>query len=274
MKKLNLREIQEIELEILKDFKRVCEKNSLSYSLGYGTLLGAIRHQGFIPWDDDIDVYMVRTDYEKLLDIYNKDKGKDEYEISSYNTEEKLNIPFAKIVDKKTFTSTPIGGDPNVYGHLWIDIFPVDYLPKNKISRLFLIFLEKMFISWIGMANDNWSNKRGFINSINKAFALFYRKIGSNKLSALVDRIAIKSNEKSKKKKGNKFLGCLVWSEGEKETLKEEEFESYFFVTFEGEEFSSIKYPKEYLKKYYGEDFMSLPPESKRVWHLIDAWIE
>lgn len=99
-KELTLDEMKAVELGILKKFDSICKENGLEYSLAYGTMLGAIRHKGFIPWDDDIDVFMKREDYEKLLKL-KYDDG--DFEIKSYRYSKNYYFLYSKMVDKRTY---------------------------------------------------------------------------------------------------------------------------------------------------------------------------
>ena len=117
-------EIQEIELEILSNIAAVCEQHQWRYFLAGGTLLGALRHKGFIPWDNDIDISMPRRDYEKLLQFY-KENG-NRYKILQVGENTNYYLPFAKVVDTETLlveksieTQVPELG-------LFVDIFPID----------------------------------------------------------------------------------------------------------------------------------------------------
>ena len=98
VKELTLDEMKAVELGILKKFDSICKENGLEYSLAYGTMLGAIRHKGFIPWDDDIDVFMKREDYEKLLAL-KYDDG--DFEIKSYRYSKNYYFLYSKMVDKR-----------------------------------------------------------------------------------------------------------------------------------------------------------------------------
>ena len=136
MQKLNLEEIQKIELDILIYLDKICKENNIKYYLSSGTLLGAIKYKGFIPWDDDIDVVLFRSDYLKLIDVLGKNDEK--YKILSiYNTEDYY-YPFAKLVDTRTvlIENSKKIKDMGVY----IDIFPIDgYITENiekEISQL------------------------------------------------------------------------------------------------------------------------------------------
>ena len=119
MEKLNLKDLQHLELEIFKYFISVCEKYDLRYYLAGGTLLGAIRHKGFIPWDDDIDVLMPRTDYDKLQEI-GKSLCDERYRLASFELGN-LNYPFAKIFDTYTKIKKTFDFDETEQ-QVWIDI--------------------------------------------------------------------------------------------------------------------------------------------------------
>ena len=123
---------------ILKWFAEFCDNNNLRYYLAYGTLLGAIRHKDFIPWDDDVDVYMPRPDYEKFIECFAKQYNDSKYELRS-RLNNKVNLPFEKIVD---MTTTVRSNMNDVDDHLWIDIFPLDGLSSSE--KVHLIFKKKL----------------------------------------------------------------------------------------------------------------------------------
>lgn len=121
-KELTLDEMKAVELGILKKFDSICKENGLEYSLAYGTMLGAIRHKGFIPWDDDIDVFMKREDYEKLLKL-KYDDG--DFEIKSYRYSKNYYFLYSKMVDKRTYICEDWRAEKDM--GLFVDIFPLDY---------------------------------------------------------------------------------------------------------------------------------------------------
>ncbi len=120
---LTLEELKETELGILKKFDQICRDNNLEYSLAFGTMIGAVRHHGFIPWDDDIDVLMKREDYEKLLKLKYED---DNFEIKSYRYSKNYYYPFSKMIDKRTHLEESWRAEKNM--GVYIDIFPLDNL--------------------------------------------------------------------------------------------------------------------------------------------------
>ena len=126
------KEIQKASLCILKDFISACEKLGIMYYVGYGTLLGTIRHKGFIPWDDDVDVCMPRKDYEIFIS-----RGRqflpDHYFIQTANSEPEFMCSYAKLRDSKTTYIENINRRKKMNHGIFIDIFPLDYLPENEL---------------------------------------------------------------------------------------------------------------------------------------------
>ena len=122
----DLRELQLYGLEILKEVDRFCKKNRIKYSLGEGTMLGAVRHNGFIPWDDDVDVYMTRENFDKFITTFKSD----DYRVEYFNTMDKYWLPFAKVrMLKKTKFVTPMIEKICEYTGPRIDILPIDSVP-------------------------------------------------------------------------------------------------------------------------------------------------
>lgn len=129
-----LRALQLVELEIMKIFVNICERHQLRYIMIGGTMLGAIRHKGFIPWDDDIDVGMPRADYEKFLQIVRAELPAD-YDFLNYKQNPEYLRYFSRIVDTRVKVTNASYTDTLVE-HAWIDIFPLDGMPKRRIAQL------------------------------------------------------------------------------------------------------------------------------------------
>ena len=131
MKRLTLAQIKETELEILLVLDRICRENDLKYSMCAGTLLGAVRHQGFIPWDDDIDICMPRPDYMRLIEMNRKGSALPPYLKLCCYEDGTLESPYMKIMDLRTYIREENYTQRDVRS-LWIDVFPVDGLPDSE----------------------------------------------------------------------------------------------------------------------------------------------
>ena len=167
-KELTLDEMKAIELGILKKFDSICKENGLEYSLAYGTMLGAIRHKGFIPWDDDIDVFMKREDYEKLLAL-KYDDG--DFEVKSYRYSKNYYFLYSKIVDKRTSICENWRAEKDM--GLFVDIFPLDYCNfdgegdklKAQMELISCIQKTKAVTIWLKILNATPSIIRIYFQS-------------------------------------------------------------------------------------------------------------
>lgn len=251
------KEVMEIEFAIMKYIKKVCEENNLTYFLGGGTLLGAIRHNGFIPWDDDIDLMLPRNDYKKLINIINNDNSK--FYVMTYK-DKKYYYPFARVIDTKTILKESSNIDIKGMG-IYVDLFPIDGLPKQKIYiNIIFNFMYKYWIffnSYINLDGKNIENKL-YINI--KIF--FIRKINCI-INFLLSNLSFENS---------KYVACVIGIYGKKEIVPKKVMQKGKKVYFEGEYFIAPKGYKIYLKRHYG-DYMKLPPKSKqKTNHSYLAW--
>lgn len=257
--KISLEKIKEIQLEILKYIKGICEEHNIKYFLCGGTLLGAVRHKGFIPWDDDIDILLPRNDYMRLISLL-KDGDKYRCLSSYYNSD--YYYSFAKVVDTDTVLiereEYPIK-DLGVF----IDIFPIDGLPENKkelktqFNRV-LKYRNRLYFSLMVKclpASVKW--KYGF-----KYMYWFLMKIiGWKRWLKIIERLGTMYKYADSDK-----VACIVSGYGLKEIMNKSVFEKVIFLEFEGEKFPAPIGYNEYLTSLYG-DYMKLPPIEKRVSH-------
>ena len=130
MKEIFMDEIKKIELEILKDVAKFCDENAIDYYLAGGTLLGAIRHQGFIPWDDDIDVGMLRKDYDRLMEIFDKELG-EHYELLTPEIDSRYACTVTHVQRKNTVFISEMTKDLKCNCRIFMDIFPFDNIPES-----------------------------------------------------------------------------------------------------------------------------------------------
>ena len=264
-KYLSLREIQMEELKILKKVINFLKENNLTYYLAGGTLIGAVRHKGFIPWDDDIDIIMPRPDYNKFIELSQKKKIDTEIEVKSIELKN-LSYPFCKVVNKNIEIISKSQEDKN----LWMDVFPIDAISDNekekqnimnKIMRYKgIIYLHNTKIKDIIKENKNISNK--CLKLILKPIANI---LSPKYLSKKIIGLATKANYNETKK-----LGAYVWGYGLKEILDRKCFEGKSEFKFEDIVVMGPIGYKEYLTSIYG-DYMALPPQEKRIQHNIIA---
>ncbi len=265
MKILNGTEIKSIELEILKEFNAFCQKNNLRYNLAGGTLLGAIRHKGFIPWDDDIDVCMPRPDFCRLISEY---KGEDSKLKLVYRGIDGYDAPFAKIIRTDTFVKNRFSSR-ETDKHLWIDIFPVDGLPENieEVKKIYKScdFYRQIYVLADAILGEGTSTFRKYSKYILKPLANIY---GKKRCVDHIEQIASQYPYET-----SKYVGIVTWGlYGAGERMVKAEFEKSVEVEFEGYKFPTFSCWDSYLHGLYG-NYMELPPVEKRKTHDMEAYL-
>lgn len=271
MRKIELEELKIIQLDILNVFRDICRQNGLRYFLAAGTALGAIRHQGFIPWDDDIDVLMTREDYEKLLNL--KDlRCAAHYKLLHSRNVEHFGLPIALLVDARTYVEEKqlLPELVNRRHGVHIEIFPIDGLPNNRLLRCWhwarCNFTRKLMYLCLF---DKFvpSHKHGTaVNFIGRILTIAGKRfLGYQYLLRELDKIG-----KKYKVDGAEFVSGLVW-QGYTVDLPRKHIDGTEEVIFEGFKHTSFVYCRDYLQATYG-DYMKLPPEEKRIGHGMHAW--
>ena len=263
MKELNLDDLKKIELDILKSIRAICEEQDIKYSLCGGTLLGALRHGGFIPWDDDIDIMMPRPDYDRFVSYCKENETP--FSLLCAETDERYGYLFAKAMAKNTIIEEEIGNPNGIEMGVYVDIFPIDGL-GDTYEKALKEFKKTRFKRELLVAK-NWKKfKKSKTHSwkyepIRLAFFLMSRFVSMKKLVSKLQHKFRKNNYDE-----TAFVAVIVGSYREKEILPKSFFDGYEDVQFEGEMFKTLKEYDAYLKSIYG-DYMKLPPEEKRVSH-------
>ncbi|MCF0228546.1 MAG: LicD family protein [Parasporobacterium sp.] len=269
MKKLTLREIQQAELSILLEFDKIARENGLKYSLFAGTMLGAVRHKGFIPWDDDIDITMPRPDYEKLIGL-NKTPGflPDYLKMACFE-DGSLDVPFMKIFDTRTKIREKNFKEKTVES-LWIDIFPLDGLPESYEEKKKLYKKSLMF----SKLNVAAAVKTGYGTTRAKVVlkAVFVKPaallMGRHRIGAIQKKLASRFPYGKTPE-----CGLTVWGyDGPDQALTVSEYEDLIEMEFEGCSFLCTSAWDKNLKGIFG-DYMKLPPENERITHDMEAYL-
>ena len=262
--KLTLKEIQQIEFNILKEFHRVCEENGFRYYLCGGTCLGAIRHHGFIPWDDDLDVMMPRPDYERFLELVRQNKVfNNKLKVNCFLLKEEGSLlTCARIYDDRTRAEFKNFRLPPELG-CWIDVCPLDGLEPTKKGRAqhfkrMRIIKDLYIITVTKLKRNRRSRAATVLQYILVPFLPFIRMVGPGSYQRWMNRIARKLDYEA-----STYVGFLE-GYGAKKTLKKADMEPAILVDFEGSKFYTMANYNSYLTSIYG-DYMTPPPVEKRV---------
>lgn len=260
MDKETLRKVQLTQLDIAKEIKRVCDKNGIKYNLDSGTLLGAVRHQGFIPWDDDLDVGMAREEYEKFLKACETDLS-DDYMLQTWYTDPEYPLPFAKIRKKNTVYIENVAQKNRSINGIFVDVFPYDhYVPKwhdlvsIKIPRyvLYRVILVK---NGYRLAQDMNPIKYFLLSTPLRLLGLLFT---NDFLKKQFDKMAVMRNDEPT----NWYYPQGISNYG-RWVMPKKSFDNLVLMKFEDDEFSCPYDYNAYLTKAYG-DYMTLPPEDQR----------
>ena len=247
--------VWQAELDILDEIDSVCRKNNLRYSIAYGTMLGAVRHGGFIPWDDDVDIIMPREDYERLISIWNFEANK-EYILQNKYTNWDFTQNFSKIrKDKTTFIHNAWEKHVTYHTGVFVDVFPGDRVPTKTISRKAQLFASAL----------NLLYARGFTS---KSSGI--RNLGERVLLAIPQRlkkyIYRKTDQYLQKWNSNKklkffFPNTMEWAYRQ---YPGDLFDKLIEVEFAGHKYMCASDTDKILSLDYG-DYMALPPEEERI---------
>ena len=258
-------EFKQIAFGVLEYFKFICEKYDIYYILSFGTVLGAVRHDGFIPWDDDIDVCVFRKDYQRLIDAFKKENN-ERFLMISTDVDPNYSLPHMKIVDTNTVlfqarrrNNFPLG--------IWIDVFSLDNVPDSKkVRQRYFKKLDRYQKIWSMLEfvpNNNSTDLRS------KSHLLLCKMIGfmyhydSRKWAIKSEKLARKYESCNTQEVG--VLSFFPYDRN-KSVFPRKMLSECSFHRFESGEFPIPKDYDKYLTKIYG-DYMKLPPGEKRVTH-------
>lgn len=263
MERISLDEMKSIELEIIDEIDRVCRERGIVYFLGYGSCLGAMRHGGFIPWDDDMDVVMMRDDYERFLEIFNKASSSERMRVVSYR-DESAPCAFAKVVD--TATRVEERYSEARYGSgVWVDVFPLDAAPAEGSGKLFKSCAKYGALRYLTVTNVE-TGSSGFIKFAKKLICPVMKKKGPYGYARKVDELARDANIP----RDESVVADLVAEANPDKVFKREWFVP-LECNFEGHRFFIPEHYDEYLTVLYG-DWRVPPSEDNREMHTCIAY--
>lgn len=254
MEELSLAGIKGTAFEILKHFKAFCEENDIQFFLSNGTLLGAVKYKGFIPWDDDVDVLMPRADYDRLIRLY---ADSPQYRLFSTEREPAFRFPFAKLCDRTT-EKVEENIQNGVQLGVDIDIFPIDSCTEHIRHRDVQLCMKLLHIGYSLSKFASGGNR-----PIHKRLVIgFCRLIGHRYFHGRLTKLVAREG-----RRGNTHMGCLVWPVyGVREILPAAVFLEKTAVEFEGEVFPAPVGYDTYLRSLYG-DYPKDPPLDKQKTH-------
>lgn len=259
---LGVRDVQALGLELLLAFDAFCKAHDLHFYLCGGTLLGAVRHQGFIPWDDDVDLFMSRPEYDRLVELM-KTETLGEDLIFACGTNGRFDRPFARIYYQRTQVQRkrwkPCSGP-----HTWIDILPVDGLPSDPeaLRKLYKLRIRLNHYNFTTMWIFGTGNRDLMVLKKIPDYILS-RIVGAKRWCAMIDKLGRKRPYET-----SDTVGCLTaGAYGPGEAMPRSEYEIPTDITFEGHVFQTMSCYKTYLTGIYG-DYMTPPPPEKRHPHM------
>lgn len=256
-----LKKLQKIELEMLIEVDRICKKNHIKYTIVGGTLLGAVRHGGFIPWDDDADVAMLRPEYEKFCDIIDEKLDKSRFYFQNIDRTEGYRWGYAKLRRKGTLFVRENQKHMKYEQGIFLDIFPIDGTPDNrflrKVHKFRCFCVRKILWSEVG--------KKAAKSTIGKVWYYFLSLIPEKAVKKMYRNLILKTNPN-----GTKVVRTLTFPAPKGlDGYYRKWFSQTAPILFEGYEFAGVMDYKGWLSYEFG-DYMKLPPEDKRKTHPVN----
>lgn len=256
-----LKELHTIQFEILKELDRICQANNINYSLDGGTLLGAVRHNDFIPWDDDIDVIMLRSEYESFFELCKTQLGS-KFFLQEHRTDKYYRVGYPRIQRKNTVYCRAGHEHMKYHRGVFIDLFVLDNVPDNKVIRVIHRYLcfccRKILWSKSGKkiakgvgARIWWS-----IVALIPAGVAFWLNDALAKLAGKKATVLVRHNT-------HPYPNPKVCGYG----VPRELLNSFTKLKFKGELFNAVADYDKYLTMLYG-NYMELPPKEKQVPHI------
>lgn len=264
-----MNKFQEVLLEIALEVDRICKKHDIKYFLDSGTALGAVRHQGFIPWDDDLDIGMLREDYEKFLQVAQDELG-DKYFLQTVDTDKYYNNFFAKIRKNDTEAIEPAIRKSKMHKGIWIDIFPFDYISREKVMERLKQVNELQYLYDCMLLPHPYAKPELSLEYVKKYLKhklkrlIWPIKYGKENIKdQIFNNINKKYEDEDQVIVCYPYINPIIYFE-------KDIFASVKDIEFEGEKFKILDKVDKYLEQVYG-DYMTIPDvEDQQTHGLLD----
>ena len=251
-----LNKLHKVHQELLDEFNKICKENKLTYFLIGGTYIGALRHSGFIPWDDDVDVGMPRSDYEKFIKL-SSDKLNKKYYLDCFEKNDKYFFPFAKLKKNNTIFDEEVLHHLDNHKGIYIDIFPLDNVKENNFGLRLRAVMAKAITDTMLYKNKVKKLKNALHPAISFCFLIFSKKC----LMRMQKRIVTYCKDDN-----SKYMCDIAFGYGvNKEIIERSHVIPTRELPFAGKKYSCM-HDDTFLKNIYG-DYMEIPPKEKRKSH-------
>lgn len=251
----DVKAVQSKILEVMKFIDKLCRENGITYFIMGGTALGAVRHGGFIPWDDDLDIFMTPTEYAKFKAVFEKIPNNDQFVIQEWRTTQNY-LEYAKVrMNGTTFIENCFKDRKDMHHGIYVDIMILHKIPENILIQK-LVYLESKFVTLYGISQRNWTPKTAIQKIVLKSLAILPCKL----MAKFFYRRIYKYDNMQKNFKYCYWITPAKFKSG---LFSADFFEKPVDIPFEDTVLLGSSKIKEYLQYRYG-DYMKLPSEAAR----------
>ena len=263
----NIELLHKVDMDIVKEVVRVCDAHNFKYYMLGGTMLGAIRHKGFIPWDDDIDLGMPRDDYEAFLELAEKELPA-YLKVVNYRNDPNYQYYITRVQDTQTRVVEERIGNDNKYTCASIDIFPVDGTPNNPILRKIYFFRVLYHRALMSLCYKDSIDRKRKRSKKEKLLLWIMERIPVEKLTTpYKQKCKIDKLLRSQKVEGSAYIGNIMGAYRTREIVPADYYGEGAYYPFEDIQLRGMAKAEAYLTFTYG-DYMRLPPEDQRKTHF------
>lgn len=263
----NMDLLHQVDMDIVKEVVRICNAHGFKYYMLGGTMLGAIRHKGFIPWDDDIDLGMPREDYEAFLELADKELAH-HLKVVNYRNDPNYMYYITRVQDTQTRVVEERIGNDNKYTCASIDIFPIDGTPNNPLLRKLYFFRVLYHRALMSLCYKDSIDRKRKRSKKEKLLLWIMERIPVEKLTTpYKQKCKIDKLLRKQKVAGSKYIGNIMGAYRTREIVPADFYGEGAMYPFEDMELRGMAKADEYLTYTYG-DYMQLPPEEQRKTHF------